>query len=296
MTLYLRPDYTLGASGSAALPALFPCGSPDLVIIFDLDGVIYLGETPIPGAIEGLKELEADGHDLAYLTNNSTRSRSDYAARLTRMGKPTRAAEVMTSAYASALYLRDTGAVGQRVFVIGESGLREELREAGLIVIGEDDPAPVSFVVVGLDRELTYAAIRRAFVEITENGAVFIATNRDATYPMERGEIPGGGAIVAPIEYSTGTAAITIGKPEPHTWRRILEQTGCSPAEAVMVGDRPETDIRGARDIGIRTVLVLTGVTSRAGLSAIPAQHRPDHVLDRVADLPHFVRTLRTRP
>src|SRR5439155_25022967 len=129
-------------------------------------------------------------------------------------------------------------------------------------VLRDEHTEPAAYVVAGLDRTLTYEKLRRAFYEIRTNGARFVATNRDATYPQEDGEIPGGGAIVAPIEYAAGVRGVTIGKPEPGTWQLILDLEGAAPDQAVMVGDRPETDIMGAKAVGLHTVLTLTGVAT----------------------------------
>jgi phosphoglycolate/pyridoxal phosphate phosphatase family enzyme len=266
-----------------------------LVLVFDLDGVVYLGDTPIPGAVDSLTALSAAGHSLFYLTNNSTRSRRNYADKLTAMGIATGPEQVMTSAYATGLYLESIGAAGKSVYVVGESGLRTEMENAGLRVIRDEDPAPADYVVAGLDRELTFAKLRRAHAEITRNGATFIATNRDATYPMESGEIPGGGAIVAPIEVSAGVHGFTIGKPEPHTWLRILALAGAKPHQALMIGDRPETDIMGAKKIGLHTALVLTGVTTREQVPHLPEEQRPDHVLRDLTELPAVAARLDER-
>lgn len=263
-----------------------------MVLIFDLDGVVYLGDTPIPGAIEALNALRDAGHSLFYITNNSTRSRRNYADKLSGMGIATSPEQVMTSAYATALYLQSINAAGKSVYVVGESGLRAEMGAVGLRVIEDDDPSPADFVVAGLDRELTFAKLRRAHAEITRNGAAFIATNRDATYPLESGEIPGGGAIVAPIEVSAGVRGFTIGKPEPHTWQRILALAGADPGQALMVGDRPETDIMGAKRIGLHTALVLTGVTRAEEVSQLPGEQQPDHVLQDLTELPALAEKL----
>jgi len=262
-----------------------------LVLIFDLDGVVYLGDTPIPGAVEALSLLAGRGHALFYLTNNATRSRRAYADRLTAMGIPASPAQVMTSAHATGLHLRDQGAAGKSVYVVGERGLREEMALAGLRVVEDGDETPVDYVVAGLDRELTYARLRRAHQEIVR-GAVFVATNRDATYPMESGEIPGGGAMVASIEASTGVRGETIGKPEPHTWRRILELAGATPRQAVMIGDRLETDILGAKRLGLHTVLALTGVTTRETIRGVTARNGPDYVVETLEALPGIVESL----
>jgi len=263
-----------------------------LVLIFDLDGVVYLGTTPIPGAIEALNELARSGHQLFFLTNNSTQSRQTYADRLSGMGYPAAPDQVMTSAYATGLYLRSQGAAGKRVYVVGESGLRQEMELAGLRVVDLDDPTPADYVVAGLDRQLTFAKLQRAHHEISVHGATFVATNRDATYPTESGEIPGGGAIVAPIEVSTGVRGVTIGKPEPGTWLEILDLAGVGPEDAIMVGDRSETDIMGAKAVGLHTVLTLSGVTTPAMVDALPEEQRAEYVIADLTELPSLVERL----
>ena len=263
-----------------------------MVLIFDLDGVVYLGNTPIPGAIESLNRLQTDGHRLFFLTNNSTARRQDYVDRLGRMGFRTDEAHVMTSAYATGLYLQSIGAAGKSVFVVGEEGLASEMEMAGLRVVPLESEEHADFVVAGLDRQLTYAKLLRAHREVVENGATFVATNRDATYPMETGTIPGGGAIVTPIECSTGVQAVTIGKPEPGCWLRILEVAAVSPGQTIMVGDRPETDIMGARAVGLHTVLVLTGVTAADEVPTLPEAQKPEFVLPDLMQLPELAARL----
>ena len=137
-----------------------------MILVFDLDGVIYRGETAVPGAIPTLSHLTAAGHRLFFLTNNSTRSRRDYAGKLSRMGYPASPEQVMTSAYATGLYLRRQGAVGKRVFIIGEHGLAEEMALAGLAVVPLESEQRAHYVVVGLDRTLTFAKLQRAFAEV----------------------------------------------------------------------------------------------------------------------------------
>ena len=157
-------------------------GCPPLILIFDLDGVIYRGDTAVPGAIPTLHRLAAAGHRLFFLTNNSTRSRRDYAEKITGMGFPARPEQVMTSAYATGLYLRHQGAEGKRVFLIGEHGLAEEMTLAGLIVVPLESDERADYVVVGLDRFLTFAKLQRAFTEV-RSGAAFVATNKDPDVP-----------------------------------------------------------------------------------------------------------------
>jgi len=263
-----------------------------LILVFDLDGVIYRGETAVPEAIPTLSHLTAAGHRLFFLTNNSTRSRRDYAGKLSRMGYPASPEQVMTSAYATGLYLRRQGAEGKRVFIIGEHGLAEEMALAGLAVVPLESEQRAHYVVVGLDRTLTFAKLQRAFAEVRA-GAAFIATNKDPTYPMEEGrEIPGGGSMVAALEYATGVTPVAIGKPEPYTLEEILRLTASRPADAVMVGDRLDTDIRVGRRLGLTTVLPLTGVTSRTDLAAAAPDARPDFVIEPLEELPGILQRL----
>lgn len=261
-----------------------------MLYVFDLDGVVYLGTTAIPGAPGAIRELQARGDQVFYLTNNSTRSRADYAARLNRLEIPTVPEQVMTSAYATGLYLQEHGAGGQSVYVLGERGLGEEMALAGFRVLGNDATERADWVVAGLDRELDFASLNAAFQHVRK-GARFVATNRDATYPMETGEIPGGGSVVAALEASAGPAEITIGKPELTTWLEILRMAGVEARDAVMVGDRPETDILGGNRVGMRTVLVLSGVAKAEDLPNLPDEQRPDYVLASIAELPQLELT-----
>jgi phosphoglycolate/pyridoxal phosphate phosphatase family enzyme len=263
-----------------------------LTIVFDLDGVVYRGETALPGAVAILNRLAAEGHLLFYLTNNATRSRSDYAGKLIRMGIPCEPEQVMTSAHATALYLKDHGGAGRRAFVVGEKGLVEELEWAGLTVVPLEAEERAEFVVAGLDKGFTYAKLARAYREIMA-GAAFIATNRDPTYPLEEGvEIPGGGTMVVAIEYATGRVPRLIGKPEPYALERILALAGAQPADAVMVGDRTDTDIRVGRRVGLTTILTLTGVTSREAAAAAPPEEQPDYIIATLEELPPLLAAL----
>jgi 4-nitrophenyl phosphatase len=263
-----------------------------LILVFDLDGVIYRGDTPVPGAIPTLHHLTTAGHRLFFLTNNSTRSRRDYSDKLARMGYPATPEQVMTSAYATGLYLRRQGASGAKVFIVGEHGLAEEMTLAGLTVVPLESEDRADYVVVGLDRFLTFAKLQRAFEEVRA-GATFVATNKDPTYPMEEGrEIPGGGSMVAALEYAVGRAPIAIGKPEPYTLEEIFRIAGSRPEDGVMVGDRLDTDIRVGRRLGLTTVLPLTGVTSRAAVDAATLDERPDFVLESLEELPAVIAEL----
>ncbi len=251
--------------------------------IFDMDGVLFRGNDPIDGAAETLTRLRAldPTPQLFFLTNNSWQARSDYAEKLGRMGMPCDENEIVTSASATAVYLREQGAAGKQALVVGGQGIIDELSAVGIEVVSSDSPfeVPVDYVVVGIDREFTYQRLWRAQYAI-RRGAAFIATNRDTTYPIEGGEEqPGGGAIVAAIAACTNTEPVTIGKPETHGLQAILTMAKVAPEEAVMIGDRLDTDVLCANRLGVPTVLVLTGVTPEEAVAQASDEMRPTHVL-----------------
>ncbi len=260
------------------------------VYVFDLDGVLYLGDTAIPGAADAVRRLQKAGKSVYFLTNNSGRTRADYVEKLRAVnGLDISEASVFTSAYASALYLKQRGAAGRSVFVIGEPGLASELSvSGGLVPITEPDSVDIhdiDYVVVGIDRKFTYDKLRFAHAAITRGHAQFIATNRDSTFPMETGEIPGGGSLVASLAAATGREPVTIGKPETHAYEAILAAAQVSAADSVMIGDRLDTDIAVGRRAGAYTILVLTGVTSPEQAQDAPPEWRPDRIIGDLREL-----------
>lgn len=257
---------------------------PPKIYIFDLDGVIYRGSEPLPHASDVVSELRNRGRAVYFLTNNSTRSRNDYASKLSGMGIHTKPSDVMTSAYATALFLKHKNVNGVSAYVVGEDGLRKELRDAGIKILGSD-ASSVDYVVAGLDRSFDYdklAAAQRLII----GGAVFVATNRDPTFPIENGAVlPGGGSIVSAIETASGTTPIVIGKPETYCVQMILESAGCSADEAVMVGDRLDTDIMMGNRVGMKTAFVLTGVCDRDDIPNAPSDMHPNIVISDLIEL-----------
>jgi phosphoglycolate/pyridoxal phosphate phosphatase family enzyme len=258
--------------------------------VFDLDGVMYLGDTAISYAAEAVTRLLAEGRQVFFLTNNSGRTRTDYHDKLAHVnGLDIPESQIFTSAYATALYLKAQGAAGKSVFIIGEPGLAVELAEAGglrpVTVADSVPPETIDYVVVGIDRQFTYDKLRFAHAAIMRGHAQFIATNRDATFPMETGEIPGGGSIVASLATATGREPLTIGKPETHAYEEILQAAGVPAAQSVMIGDRLDTDIAVGNRVGAQTVLVLTGVTDRAKADSAPPAWRPDSIIGDLREL-----------
>ena len=251
-----------------------------MLLIVDLDGVVYRGPLPIPGVPELLREREALGDVIVYATNNSSRHRADYEAILTSIGVPVTLERIVTSARATALLLRSDPAV-RTVLVLGGPGLRRELRDAGIRVVA---PTPAGLargpdaVVVGIDRGLSYGRLALA-ADAIRAGARFVATNRDPVYPAAEGQLlPGAGAVVAALEVATGRQAVVIGKPEPGLFEAAADLAGVAPSEAVVIGDGLGTDVAAAHRIGARSVLMLTGVTGVAEVEAARADLRPTAV------------------
>jgi len=258
--------------------------------IFDLDGVIWRGSSPIEGAAESVERLRAAGKRCLFATNNSARAPEDFASRLNAMGIRALPEDVVTSATATAFYV-SVHLPRARVFVVGEDGVQGLLRGVGARVVTVEnagDFAEVEAVVAGIDRSFTYEKLRLAHFYIAR-GAQFIATNRDATFPVEGGVVPGAGSIVAAIETASSVVPLSMGKPEPAMLWGILERLGLSPDEAAIVGDRLDTDIACGARAGIGTVCVGTGVTPLQTAREATGELRPDLVF---RDLPDMMAAL----
>jgi len=254
--------------------------------IFDLDGVIWRGNSPIAGAAQSVERLRAAGKRCLFATNNSARAPEHFSARLNDMGIRAASEDVVTSATATAFYV-SVHLPRARVFVVGEEGVQGLLRDVGARVVTVEN-APnfpeVDCVVAGIDRAFTYGKLRLAHFYIGR-GARFIATNRDATFPVEGGVVPGAGSIVAAIETASGVAPLSMGKPEPAMLLGILERFGLAPDEAAIVGDRLDTDIACGARAGIGTVCVGTGVTPLEEAREATGELRPDLVFRDLPDM-----------
>ncbi len=227
-------------------------------VLFDMDGVIYRGNLPLPGVNELLAFLEA--HDIQYacITNNSTRTSAQFAAKVQSMDLHIPAERIITSAVATNLYLRSIAPRGTPIFAIGMEGLIEPLFSDGYFVLDEQTPR---YVVVGGDFDLTYAKLRTACLAIRA-GATFIGTNPDTTFPAEDGIIPGCGALLAALRAATSQEPLIIGKPEPALFDAAIALLGAQPSTTLIVGDRYDTDIVGGARAGLATAMVLTGVST----------------------------------
>ncbi|OYT76035.1 MAG: hypothetical protein CFK49_00160 [Armatimonadetes bacterium JP3_11] len=252
--------------------------------VFDLDGVVYRGNQPLPRAIEVLNLLRDSGRQVFFLTNNSGATRQQYAEKLLSMGIEAQPEQFITSAWATALYLQRALDRGARLFVVGEPGLKQELRAGGFEVVESVEPEIPAAVVVGIDRNFNYERLAQAQYAIL-NGARFIATNADATYPAEDRLLPGAGAIVAAIATATGHKPRIIGKPNPQILQPYIERGQIRPEQTLLVGDRLDTDIALANLLHIPCALVLTGVSTREDVACAPLEQLPQWVLNNLADL-----------
>ena len=250
--------------------------------VFDLDGVIYRGSELQPDAKETVARLRSSGEGVFFLTNNSTISRQQYVEKLAAMGIETKPEDFMTSAYATALYLAEQGGSGKKACVVGGQGIVTELAAVGIETISEGQ---ADYVVVGLDRQFTYEKLARAQNAIL-NGAIFIATNTDATFPQEGGIIrPGAGSIVAAVATASGVMPIVMGKPEILSARLQMAAAGTTPERTIMIGDRLDTDILAAKRVGAEAVLVLGGINDREDAANAPPEMRPDRIIERLGEL-----------
>ncbi|MDQ3654004.1 MAG: HAD-IIA family hydrolase [Chloroflexota bacterium] len=244
--------------------------------VFDMDGVLYRGDQPLPGVTEILDALAIRNRHVMLATNNSMSTPESYVAKLSRMGIEVPAEAILTSALATRDYLLETLPAEAGIFVIGMPALREQLfggTTFRAIQFGEEQP---DAVVLGLDVGFTYDKLKEATAAI-RGGAQFIATNSDATLPTENGLVPGAGSIVAAVATASGQVPLVIGKPETPLLVQSLHRMAVPAHEAVMIGDRLDTDILAGHRAGMLTVLVLTGVSTREEVSH--AAVRPDIVV-----------------
>ena len=246
--------------------------------LFDLDGVLYRGADPIPGAPEAVAALREAGRGIAFVTNNSARTPAAVAERLAAAGVEASPEEVVTSAGATAELLAGRGC--RSAFVVGEVGIRAALTDAG-IELRDGEPERVDAVVVGWDRGADYAKLRTASV-LVERGAAFVGTNGDASWPAPDGSLwPGAGALLAAVATTTGAEPEIVGKPNAPLFHAALARAG--DGRPLVIGDRLDTDVAGAAGLGWDSLLVLTGITRREDLER--AAVRPTYVADDLSIL-----------
>jgi len=286
---------------------------PGLLLLVDLDGVLYRGAEPVPGVAALLADRAARGDDVVYVTNNSMWYRAEYVDRIARMGAPASADRIVSSPRATALYLREHEPRIRHVLTVGASGLDRELTDAGFRVTRAEDAGErirgggvegtdggngweaagrPDAVVVGLDPHIDYLRLTVA-VDCVRAGATFVATNRDPVYPTERAVRPGAGSLVAAVEAASGVHPISIGKPAPYLLEEAARVVGREPRDAVMIGDNLGTDIAAAAAIHARSILMLTGVTRREEVEAAPPDRRPTAVAADAQELAAVLDAMR---
>jgi glycerol-1-phosphatase len=268
------------AAGSSAPP----CEVYDVALL-DLDGVVYVGPDAVPGVPDALSAARAAGMRLGFVTNNASRPPEQVAEHLTRLGVPAGASDVITSSQAAATVVAELLEPGAPVLAVGGPGVAAALTAAGLTVVerAEDRPAAV---VQGYGSEVGWVQLAEAVVAVRD-GARHVATNSDLTVPSPRGPLPGNGALVGLVTAVTGHTPLITGKPDPAMHAECVRRTGAR--RPLVVGDRLDTDIEGARRVGAASLLVFSGVTDPALLLAAGPQHRPDLIAADAAGLlrPH---------
>ncbi|MFJ3965909.1 HAD hydrolase-like protein [Streptomyces sp. NPDC090036] len=244
--------------------------------LLDLDGVVYAGGEAIAHAVESLAAARADGMHLAYVTNNALRTPDAVAEHLGELGIPTEAGEVITSAQAVARLIAEQVEPGSKVLVIGGEGLRVALRERGLVPVDSAEEEDLAAVVQGYGGpDLPWGRFAEASYAINR-GVPWFASNTDLTIPGARGIAPGNGAAVEVVRIATGAEPQVAGKPLPPMHRETVLRTGA--VRPLVVGDRLDTDIEGAFNGEVDSLLVLTGVTDAEQLLRAEPRHRPTYV------------------
>ena len=252
-------------------------------IIFDMDGVLHRGKTPIPGAADTLAALRKRGYKIFFLTNNGEHTREFFVKRLEGFGIEAHVNEMYSSSYGTARYISEH-LPGKSAFVFSQ-GMGKELEKNGISINNTNE---AEIVVASLDIHLTYDKLVAAFQAIIK-GAVFLASNDDASYPVEDGVLkPGAGAITAALEKSTGRTPTIVGKPQPYMLEIILKEHKLDKGESLMVGDRLETDILMAKQEGLKSCFVLSGVSRREEIEKTGLT--PDYIIESIAELPKALK------
>lgn len=249
-------------------------------VLFDMDGVVYVGNQALPGVQNLLDYLDATNRVWSFVTNNSTRTPQMFADKVQKMNMRVPADHILTSSLVTAWWMAEEFPNRGKVYALGEAGLITALTDAGFTLV--DDPFEAEFVVSGINFSLTYRMLEDATLGI-RNGARFIGTNIDPTYPTERGQIPGTGSVLALLEAASGVKPTIIGKPFLGMFEQILHRLGTQPENTLMIGDRYETDIVGAIAMGFVTAAVTTGINRREEFEA--AAPPPDLILSGLPEL-----------
>lgn len=253
-------------------------------MIIDMDGVLWRGETILPGVPELFAYLREQDIGFVLATNNATQTPETYRQRMRAAGVEVSEHEVLTSALATAAYLQEQLPVGSALYVVGDDGIRQALQRAEFRIIRRAEEAEA--VVAAMSRRVCWEDLAEATLAL-RRGVPFIGTNPDASFPTERGQVPGAGAILAALEAGSGREPTVIGKPERYLYQQATQILGTEPNDTLILGDRLETDIVGGIRLGAQTALLLTGVTSeeQAADSEIEANYQFHNLVDLMASL-----------
>lgn len=256
--------------------------------IFDMDGVLWHGERPLPAFRELFSFLDEKGIGYVFATNNANKTLEQYVQKFSRLGVKIKEEMVLTSAEITASYIQNTYDQSSNIFVVGGDGLKLGLKNRGFNVLIADtldiksNLPDVAAVVVGFNQEVCYKDFALATLLIN-NGADFIGANPDPSFPSEYGRLPGAGALIALVQTATDTPPQIMGKPFAPMFEEAVRRLGGGKSTIAMIGDRLTTDIVGAQNAGLRTILVLSGVIGKEDLAQ--SEIKPDFVLSGIAEL-----------
>lgn len=268
--------------------------TPITNLILDMDGVLWHGDTPMPGLADFFATLRRLGIGFVLATNNATKTAVMYTAKLASFGITVPPEQILTSAEATATHMAGEYPPGTPVYIVGDKGLHEALTARGFVVVTPAEVragATAAFVVVGFTPYATYEELAMGSL-LVHRGVRFIGTNPDPSVPRELGPLPGAGALQAVISTATGVQPLLIGKPGPIIFQEAVKRLGGDPTGVAMVGDRLSTDIAGAKAAGLGAILVLSGISSRADVAASP--DKPDFIFDDISALAAFLEQERT--
>lgn len=254
-------------------------------IAIDLDGVVYIGNDVVPGAADAIKKLRNTGKRIYFITNNSGKKRQTIQEKLFKLNIPTDQKEIITSAYATAVFLKSMSSseFSLNTFVIGSDELKIELRESGITMAENHNNNQIDFLVVGFDQDFSYKKTCIA-LDVLLSGAKFVACNRDRTFPVEGGIMPGCGSMVAAIEWAWGRKPdYEVGKPNTLFLEMIANETKIKPSQILVVGDTPESDIAMAINFGSPSVLISGNVRNTN------TEFAPNLRISSLADLPDAI-------
>ena len=254
-------------------------------LILDMDGVLWEGETAMPGLINLFDTLNELNIKYVLATNNARKTAKQYTEKLARFGVTIPANKILTSGETTAAYLSEKYSPGTSTFVIGDIGLHDAMKEKNFVIVGPDEVkrgASASIVVVGFTPYVQYNEFAMGSI-LVNNGAAFYGTNPDPSFPSELGPIPGAGALLALISTATGVAPVTIGKPGPIIFEEALKRLEGSKEDTAMVGDRLGTDINGAKAVGLWTIMLLSGISTLEDVQE--SKVKPDYIFADIQEL-----------